>query len=80
MVAAQAGAAERKERLVEEWSRLSTCTRARHEREVCFVERVIEAVRRYAGHSVRAGLVSSAAAEARLDEIMDRPHRADVGP
>ncbi len=38
-----------------------------------------EAVRRYAGRSLRAGFVASAAAAGvRLDEIMDQTHRAHV--
>jgi integrase len=66
-------------RAAEEWSRLSTRAQARHEREVWLETQVREAVRRYAGHSLRAGFVTSAAAAgARLDEIMDQTHQADV--
>jgi integrase len=66
-------------RAEEDWSRLSTRAQARHDREVWLEERVAEAVRRYAGHSLRAGFVTSAAAAgARLDEIMDQTHQADV--
>lgn len=63
----------------EAWSRLSTRGQAEHDREVWVAGRVRAAVRRFAGHSLRAGFVTSAAAAgARLDEIMDQTHQTDV--
>ena len=52
---------------------------AAHDHTVWVEDRVRAAVRRYAGHSLRAGFVTSAAAAgARLDEIMDQTHQTDV--
>ncbi len=62
-----------------DWDRMSTKAQARHDRGVWLDDRVREAVLHYAGHSLRAGFVTSAAAAgARLDEIMDQTHQADV--
>jgi integrase len=63
-------AAEQAERA---WARLSATQQQRHDREVWRAEYVRRVVARYAGHSLRAGFVTSAAAAgARVDEIMDQ--------
>jgi integrase len=55
------------------WARLSATQQQRHDREVWRAEYVRRVVGRYAGHSLRAGFVTSAAAAgARVDEIMDQ--------
>jgi site-specific recombinase XerD len=61
------------------WHRLSHTARARHNQAVWEAAFVTRVVRQHAGHSLRAGFVTSAAAAgARLDEIMDQTGHARV--
>ena len=61
------------------WHRLSHAARARHDQAVWEAAFVAKVVRKHAGHSLRAGFVTSAAAAgARLDEIMDQTGHARV--
>ena len=61
------------------WHRLSHTARARHDQAVWQAAFVAKIVRQHAGHSLRAGFVTSAAAAgARLDEIMDQTGHARV--
>lgn len=55
------------------WARLSSSQQQRHDHEVWIAAHVKRSLGRYAGHSLRAGFVTSAAAAgARVDEIMDQ--------
>lgn len=61
------------------WARRSSTQQVRDDRAVWVAAYVARLTRRYAGHSLRAGFVTSAAAAgARLDEIMDQTGQKDV--
>lgn len=61
------------------WDRRSPTQRARDDQAVWVAAYVARLTRRYAGHSLRAGFVTSAAAAgARVDEIMDQTGQKDV--
>lgn len=61
------------------WERRSSTQQARDDRAVWIAAYVARMTRRYAGHSLRAGFVTSAAAAgARVDEIMDQTGQKDV--
>jgi integrase len=61
------------------WAKRSPTQQGRDDRAVWIAAYVARLTRRYAGHSLRAGFVTSAAAAgARLDEIMDQTGQKDV--